>query len=51
MTVIISLAGLLLVDRPRIRSMALGAMVVVAVSILAAIDLLPVLIALLGQRV
>ena len=49
-TVIISLAGLFLVDSTTIRSMAMGAIVVVAVSILAAVTLLPVLIRLLGTR-
>ena len=49
-TVIISLAGLFLVDSTTIRSMAMGAIVVVAVSILAAVTLLPVLMSLLGKR-
>ncbi len=49
-TVIISLAGLFLVDSTTIRSMAMGAIVVVAVSILAAVTLLPVLMRLLGER-
>jgi uncharacterized membrane protein YdfJ with MMPL/SSD domain len=49
-TVIISLAGLWLVDSTTIRSMAMGAIVVVAISILAAVTLLPVLMRLLGKR-
>jgi RND superfamily putative drug exporter len=49
-TVMISLAGLFLVDSTTIRSMAMGAILVVAVSILAAVTLLPVLIRLLGRR-
>jgi uncharacterized membrane protein YdfJ with MMPL/SSD domain len=49
--VIVSLAGLWMVDNQALRSMALGAMVVVAVSILTATTLLPALIALLGDRV
>ena len=51
LAVIVSLAGLWMVDNQALRSMALGAMVVVAVSILTAITLLPVLISLLGDRV
>jgi RND superfamily putative drug exporter len=49
-TVIIALAGLFLVDSTTIRSMAIGAIVVVAISILAAITLLPALMSLLGRR-
>jgi RND superfamily putative drug exporter len=51
LAVIVSLAGLWMVDNQALRSMALGAMVVVAVSILTATTLLPALIALLGDRV
>jgi uncharacterized membrane protein YdfJ with MMPL/SSD domain len=51
LAVIVSLAGLWMVDNQALRSMALGAMTVVAVSILAATTLLPALIALLGDRV
>ncbi|HST54538.1 MAG TPA: MMPL family transporter [Solirubrobacteraceae bacterium] len=51
LTVMISLAGLYLVQATAIRSMALGAIVVVAVSMLASATLLPLLITLLGQRV
>ena len=50
LTVMISLAGLFLVDSTTIRSMALGAIVVVAVSILAAVTFLPVLMHVLGRR-
>jgi uncharacterized membrane protein YdfJ with MMPL/SSD domain len=49
-TVILSLAGLYLVDSTTIRSMAMGAIIVVAVSILAAVTLLPVLMSVLGRR-
>jgi RND superfamily putative drug exporter len=49
--VIVSLAGLFMVDNQALRSMALGAMTVVAVSILTATTLLPALIAMLGDRV
>ena len=51
LAVIISLAGLWMVDNQALRSMALGAMVVVGVAILVAITLLPVLIRSLGHRV
>jgi uncharacterized membrane protein YdfJ with MMPL/SSD domain len=51
LAVIVSLAGLWMVDNQALRSMALGAMTVVAVSILTATTLLPVLISLLGDRV
>jgi RND superfamily putative drug exporter len=49
-TVIVSLAGLYMDHTPAIRSMALGAILVVAVSMLASATLLPVLIRLLGHR-
>src|SRR5918997_635032 len=49
-TVILSLAGLWLVDSTTIRSMAMGAIIVVAISILAAVTLLPVLMNVLGRR-
>jgi uncharacterized membrane protein YdfJ with MMPL/SSD domain len=49
-TVMLSLAALYLVDSTTIRSMAIGAIIVVAVSILAAVTLLPVLMSLLGRR-
>ena len=50
LTVIASLSGLLLIDTTVLRSMALGAILVVAVSVLAAATLLPALISLLGHR-
>jgi RND superfamily putative drug exporter len=49
-TVLISLAGLFLVDSTTIRSMAMGAIVVVAISILGAVTLLPALMSLIGRR-
>ena len=49
-TVMISLAGLWLVDSTTIRSMAMGAILVVAVSVLAALTLLPALMGLIGKR-
>jgi uncharacterized membrane protein YdfJ with MMPL/SSD domain len=49
-TVMLSLAGLYLVDSTTIRSMAMGAIIVVAVSILAAVTFLPVLMSLFGRR-
>ena len=48
LTVIVSLAGLWMIDNTAIRSMALGAMLVVGVAVLAATTLLP--LALLGRR-
>src|SRR3954463_7105623 len=50
-TVMASLAGLYLVPNNAIRSMALGAILVVAVSVLASATLLPALIARFGERV
>ncbi len=49
-TVIVSLAALFLIASSGIRSMAVGAIVVVAVSILGASTLLPVLIGVFGRR-
>jgi uncharacterized membrane protein YdfJ with MMPL/SSD domain len=49
-TVVAALAGLYLVHAAAIRSMALGAIVVVTVSVLAASTLLPSIISLLGER-
>jgi len=49
-TVIVSLAGLLLVDSTTLRSMAYGAIMVVAVSIVAAMTFLPALMAASGRR-
>jgi uncharacterized membrane protein YdfJ with MMPL/SSD domain len=50
MTVVLSLAGLWLIDTTALRSMALGAMLVVAVSALAASTLLPALLSVVGRR-
>ena len=49
-TVIIALAGLFLIDSKTAHSMAIGAIVVVGVAVLAAVTLLPALIATLGHR-
>ncbi|MFL5844479.1 MAG: MMPL family transporter [Solirubrobacteraceae bacterium] len=49
--VIVALAGLLVIDTPAIRSMAVGAIVVVAVAVLACVSLLPALLTLAGRRV
>jgi uncharacterized membrane protein YdfJ with MMPL/SSD domain len=49
-TVIIALAGLFLIDSKTAHSMAIGAIVVVAVAVLAAVTLLPALIGALGHR-
>jgi RND superfamily putative drug exporter len=51
LAVVISLAGIWMVDNQALRSMALGAMIVVAIAIVAAVVLLPTLISLLGHRV
>jgi uncharacterized membrane protein YdfJ with MMPL/SSD domain len=50
LTVMVSLAGLWLIPNAAIRSMALGAILVVAVSMLASATLLPALIALMKRR-
>jgi len=50
LTVVVSLAGLLFVRTSALQSMALGAILVVVVSMLASATLLPVLIRLLGRR-
>ena len=50
-TVVVALAGLFLINAKVADSMAIGAIVVVAVAVLAAVTLLPALIALLGHRV
>ena len=50
MTVLVSLAGLFLLNSTVMRSLAIGAMVVVAMAVLGAVTLLPALIALLGRR-
>jgi uncharacterized membrane protein YdfJ with MMPL/SSD domain len=49
-TVLVSLAGLFLLNSTVMRSLAIGAMVVVAIAVLGAVTLLPALIALLGRR-
>jgi uncharacterized membrane protein YdfJ with MMPL/SSD domain len=49
-TVLISLGGLFLVQSQTLRSMALGAIIVVSVSILGAITLLPAVMRMLGPR-
>jgi RND superfamily putative drug exporter len=49
-TVIVSLCGLFLVDSAVLRSMAMGSVMVVAVSIVAAMTFLPALMALAGRR-
>src|SRR3712207_3144300 len=49
-TVIASLAGLFLIESTAIRSMAVGAILVVAVAMLASATLLPALIGLMGKR-
>jgi len=51
LTVMASLAGLFFIDSPALRSIATGAIVVVAVSVLAAATLLPAVVAALGDRV
>jgi uncharacterized membrane protein YdfJ with MMPL/SSD domain len=51
MTVIVSLAGLFLLNSTVMRSMAIGAIVVVAIAIVGAVTLLPALIAVSGRRV
>ena len=51
MAVVISLAGLWVIDNETLRSMALGAMIVVLVAVLAAVVLLPAMIRILGHRV
>ncbi|HEX6388625.1 MAG TPA: MMPL family transporter, partial [Solirubrobacteraceae bacterium] len=50
LTVVVSLAGLLFVRTSALQSMALGAILVVLVSMLASATLLPVLMRLLGKR-
>ncbi|MWA14575.1 MMPL family transporter [Streptomyces sp. BA2] len=50
-TVLVSVAGLLLVRAPVFRSMALGVMVAVAVMLAVAMTLLPAVLALLGTRI
>jgi RND superfamily putative drug exporter len=50
LTVIIALAGLFVVDSQTLRSMAMGAIIVVAISIIGALTLLPTMMSLLGRR-
>ncbi|MGI5200255.1 MMPL family transporter [Spirillospora sp. CA-108201] len=50
-TVLISVAGLLLVRAPVFRAMALGVMVAVAVMLAITVTLLPAVLALLGTRI
>src|SRR4051794_1113882 len=49
-TVLISLAGLFLINSKTMRSMAIGAIVVVAIAVMGAITLLPALIKAFGSR-
>ncbi len=51
MTVILALAGMLIVPLSIFYSLAAGAMFVVSVSVLAALTLLPAVLSLLGERV
>jgi RND superfamily putative drug exporter len=50
-TVIVSLAGLFLINSTVMRSLAIGAIVVVAIAIVGAVTLLPGLISLAGRRI
>jgi RND superfamily putative drug exporter len=50
LTVAVGLAGLILLPLPFIRSMGVGGLIVPLVSILAAVTLLPALLAILGTR-
>ena len=49
--VAVSLAGLFVIDVNAVRSMAIGAIVVVSVAVLATITLLPALLAVVGPRI
>jgi len=51
MTVVLALAGMLLVNIPAFRSIGLGAMIAVAVAGIAANTLLPAALALVGRRI
>ncbi len=51
LTVVVALAGTQLVNLPAFRSMGQGAMIAVAVAGLAALTLLPALLALIGRRI
>ena len=50
-TVVLSIAGLILVDHPVFISLALGAIIVVLIAIIGSLTLLPALLALLGDNV
>jgi RND superfamily putative drug exporter len=50
-TVVVSLGSLFLVPVNAVRSMAVGAIVVVSIAVLATVTLLPALLALVGRRV
>ena len=50
-TVALSMAGLFLVDVAAVRSMAVGAIIVVGVAVLAAVTLLPALLAVSGTKI
>jgi uncharacterized membrane protein YdfJ with MMPL/SSD domain len=50
-TVVVSLASLFLVEVNAIRSMAMGAILVVAIAVLATLTLLPALLAIVGRRI
>ena len=50
LTVLVSMAGLFLLNSTVMRSLAIGAMVVVAIAVLGAVTLLPALIAVFGRR-
>lgn len=51
MAVAISLAGMLIVPDPVFRSFAVGAMIVVGVTVMAALTLLPAVLSLMGDRI
>jgi RND superfamily putative drug exporter len=51
LAVVVALAGLLLVPTPAIRSMAVGAMVVVLIAMAACATLLPALLSVVGRRI
>jgi uncharacterized membrane protein YdfJ with MMPL/SSD domain len=50
-TVVLSLASMLVIDINAVRSIAVGAMVVVSVAVLATATLLPALLAIAGRRI
>ncbi|MBA2253700.1 MAG: MMPL family transporter, partial [Chloroflexi bacterium] len=51
LAVVVSLAGLLLMDEPLFRSMALGTIAVVVVSVVGSLTFLPAVLAILGRGV